>query len=420
MAARLRMPFIIRTLSHSPRTLQITWKDGVQSTFPNAWLRSNVRDDRFFDKSNTYRYGHISFVKQNVPISSARPQDDETIKVMWEDHTSDFDASWLRAQDVASAPMSKDKVEWERWDSSLIIPEYTYHTRENELTSWTKDLKKYGLITVNDVPRNEKGFLDVMHMIGPLRRRYHPTDILRLEAWNSKYKEVDPTAYGTDHFNAHIDHTYLESPAKILGFLCVDYNAPLKDTVSYFSNSIRVAEDLRKTDPEAFQILSTTPFRRARRRIGVEEDCDPKDERIYDWDTYYDSPVIVMSNSEIKIVRSSPVQNSGHVLGSYDDDYIRKFYSAYDKFVEMLEDPKYHAKKLLKPGSMFLFDNHRLVHGRSQIYQNTSRVFLVGFIAEETWNSRWRNILGKQSGIADKWLFGCSDKSLEILGQRWE
>ena len=324
MVARLRTPFLIQTLSHSPRTLQITWKDGVQSTFPNAWLRSNVRDDRFFDKSNTYSYGHISFVKQNVPISSARQQDDETIKVIWKDHISDFNASWLRAQDVASAPMSIDKMEWERWDSSFVIPEYSYHTRENELTSWTKDLKKYGLITVNDVPRNKKGFLDTVHMIGNLRRGNRPTDILRLEAWNPKYKETDPTAFGPDHFNAHTDHSYLESPAKILGFICVDYNAPLKDTMSYFTNSIRVAEDLQKIDPEAFQILSMTPFRRARRRLKLEEDCDPKDERIYDWDTYCDSPVIEMSNGEIKIVRSSPVQSSGHVLGSYDDDYNYK------------------------------------------------------------------------------------------------
>ncbi len=416
--AMLRAPFLVRALSHSPRNLRITWKDGVESTFPNAWLRSNVRDDRFFDKSMTYNYDHLSFVSKNASIASAGQQGNTTVTVRWEDHTSDFDTSWLRAQDIANAPKPKEKLEMELWDNSLNIPEYTYLERDSELTSWVRDLKKYGIILVNDVPCNEKGFKDVMHMIGPLRRRYHPTDVLRLEAGNAKYKEVDPTAYGTDHFNAHIDHTYLQSPAKIIGFLCVDYNAPEKDTVSYFANSIRVAEDLRKSDPEAFHILSSTAFRRARRRIGVEEECDPTEERIYDWDTYFDSPVIVTENGEVKMVRSSPVQNSGHALGRYDDDHTSKFFSAYSKFVEMLESPKYHAKKLLKPGSMFVFDNQRLVHGRSEIYPSTSRTFLIAFIAEETWNSRSRILLGRQSGIADKWLFGCSGESLEILSQR--
>lgn len=418
--AMLRAPFLVRALSHSPRNLCITWKDGVESVFPNAWLRSNVRDDRFFDKSMTYNYDHLSFVKQDAPITSAGQQDNVSVKVRWEDHTSDFDTSWLRAQDIANAPKNKENLELELWDHSLNIPEYDYLDRGNELTSWMRDLKKYGIILVNGVPRSEKGFKDVMHMIGPLRRRYHPTDILRLEAGNAKYKAVDPTAYGNIQLTAHIDHTYLQSPAKIIGFLCVNYNAPEKDTVSYFANSIRVAEDLRKSDPEAFHILSSTAFRRARRRIGVEEDCDPSEERIYDWDTYLDSPVIVVSNGEVKMVRSSPVQNSGHALGSYDGDHISKFYSAYSKFVEMLESPKYHVKMPLKPGSMLVFDNHRLVHGRSEIYPSTSRTLLIGFIHEETWDSRWRILLGQQSGIANKWLFGCSGKSLEILSQRMD
>jgi len=156
--AMLRAPFLVRALSHSPRNLRITWKDGVESVFPNAWLRSNVRDDRFFDKSMTYNYDHLSFVKQDAPITSARQQDNVSVKVRWEDHTSDFDTSWLRAQDIANAPKNKENLELELWDHSLNIPEYDYLDRGNELTSWMRDLKKYGIILVNGVPRSEKGF----------------------------------------------------------------------------------------------------------------------------------------------------------------------------------------------------------------------------------------------------------------------
>jgi len=152
--------------------------------------------------------------------------------VRWEDHISDFDTSWLRAQDIANAPKNRENLELELWDHSLNIPEYDYLDRGNELTSWMRDLKKYGIILVNGVPRSEKGFKDVMHMIGPLRRRYHPTDILRLEAGNAKYKAVDPTAYGNIQLTAHIDHTYLQSPAKIIGFLCVNYIMPQRRTQS--------------------------------------------------------------------------------------------------------------------------------------------------------------------------------------------
>ena len=417
----LRAPFVVKALRHTPRNLQITWKDGVETTFPSSWLRSNVRDSHFFDKSMTYKYDHFAFVNRAIPISSADQRNSETIEVKWSDHTSDFNASWLRAQDVANAPEPLEKMDLELWDQSLHIPQYDYKERGSELLSWMKSLKKWGIILINGVPRSEMGFTDVMHMIGPLRRRYHPTDILRLQAGNLKYREVDPTAYGLVELKAHIDHTYLQSPAKIIGFLCLDYSAPDRDTVNYFANSVRVAEDLRKSDPEAFQILSSTEFRRSRRRIGVEEDCDPSDERIYDWDTYLDSPVIVTNKSgEVTMVRSSPVQNAGHALGSYDGDHISKFYSAYSKLVGMLESPKYHAKLVLKPGSMFLFDNQRLVHGRSEISPSTSRTFLVAFLHDETWKSRWRILLGRRSGLADKWLFGCSEGSLEILSQHME
>ena len=73
---------------------------------------------------------------------------------------------------------------------------------------------------------------------------------------------------------------------------------------------------------------------------------------------------------------------------------------------------------MIKPGTMALYDNHRLLHGRGPIHAESSRVVIGGYISKEIWDSRWRLIFGKKSGLPPKWQYGCDLKSLEMLSQR--
>ena len=107
MASLLHAPFRVRTLPHCRDVLRILWRDGARSESPKIWLRSSVRDDRFFDDgSNLYRLdGYTAFLSNDAPLLSAEhEEEDGHVAVQWPEHSSKFDASWLRYESARPHP----------------------------------------------------------------------------------------------------------------------------------------------------------------------------------------------------------------------------------------------------------------------------------------------------------------------------
>ena len=225
------------------------WEDGASSSFTSTWLRASIRDPQYFSAtSSMYKEEHLPFVCKDAPITSAelgaQPDDGDVdggplagpnagVKVSWEDHTSVFDASWLRAQDqdpLASSGLVGAQMNQLHWDGTAKIPEYDHADKDTLFESWMGDLQKYGLLIVKGAPTTEKGMRDFMQKIGPLRQRYHPTDVFTLTTQPKKVA-VDIHAYGAKPLGAHTDTSYYKTPARMESIMCLEYSAPVKDTV---------------------------------------------------------------------------------------------------------------------------------------------------------------------------------------------
>lgn len=58
----LRPSFVVNSVSHCSRALRVIWKDGVESVYPSTWLRSTVRDEKFFNQTSLmYEASHLPF-----------------------------------------------------------------------------------------------------------------------------------------------------------------------------------------------------------------------------------------------------------------------------------------------------------------------------------------------------------------------
>ncbi len=415
----LRAPFKIRALSHSRDLVKITWEDGVRSKVPSTWFRANVRDSRFFEQvSVLYRNEHLPFVAKGSPITSVEQTDTEQFTVNWEDHSSSFNASCVRAHDtVASANLLKP-FEPVLWDSQAKVPTYDYSRKDEQLESWLLDLKKWGIIFVEGTPINEKALRDFLNVIGALQDRLHPTNVFTAVT-SAKSMEVDYYSYGPEYLDGHTDSTYYTQPPKLLALLSTYYSAPKQDTVSFFVDALKVANDLRHSDPDAFHMLTTTLVRQARRRLDVEEECEPSKRKTYQVDTFKDVPIISMEGDKVSVIRLKFTKHGGFNLQlNPDDARMKKFYRAYQAFQKRINDTANHQTLVMRPGTMVVIDNQRICHGRYTIHPTTARTLLGGYISEDQWRSRWRVILGKRSGLGSEWLYGCSDETLEILADR--
>lgn len=244
------------------------------------------------------------------------------------------------------------------------IPRYDYAQKDEKFESWMTDLRRYGLVILDNTPPTEDGMVDFMHMIGPLRQRYHPTNVFEA-AMSPKHLEVDYHSYGPVPIYAHTDTSYYRAPPRLQVFNYTDYDAPKEDTVSYFVDGFKVLEDISREDPEAYKLVTSTIVRQARRRMSVEEECDPSDLHIYEWDTCRDIPLVMTEDDgKLKQVLMKFNKHAGFPMKDQTDEHMKKWYRAILMVQNKLDDPKYHYSEVMKKGTMVVFDNHRICHGR--------------------------------------------------------
>ena len=79
---------------------------------------------------------------------------------------------------------------------------------------------------------------------------------------------------------------------------------------------------------------------------------------------------------------------------------VRDFYAHLPVLLRALRDPLYQLWLPLRPGSLLLFDNTRVLHGRSAIDPRSARVLAGCYIAQQDWQGRWRALAAQHTGYA--------------------
>ncbi|XP_065842512.1 gamma-butyrobetaine dioxygenase-like [Oscarella lobularis] len=420
----LKPAFVAKSISFGHNFLRVLWGDGARSLYPASWLRVSVRDSAYFEPNSLlYRPEHIEFAAKQLPLVDAKLRDDGgAVQLSWNDHATEYDASWLRAQDGGEASVAvKPPSERVLWDGSARIPTFNYAERETRKLEWMTALKNYGLVYIEDTPTTREGLLDVLHLIGVVKQRYHPDDVYVVESLRKEIRAKVDFSYGGDYLNPHTDTSTYLPPTRLDCFLGQIYDAPVRDTTNFFVDGYRVMADMRREHPGAFDVLTSVPARGGRRRLTVEEDCTPEELKRYHWDTLIESPYVVLNDDgSVKWVQFAWTKRAGFSFWKYDDETLARHNVAYELLHRMMRDERYHARVVFRPGVLAIFDNWRLTHGRHGVHPTTRRRMLGAFMSEDIWRSRWRLIHAEQSGLEGKWLYGCTDEALEILAGRNE
>ena len=236
-------------------------------------------------------------------------------------------------------------------------------------------------------------------------------------------KEIDIDAYGFGAHSAHTDHGYYIDPGRISCLLGSRYNCPAHaDTVNFFVDNLKVIEDIREEDPEAFELLSTVPVRKSRRRLMVQEQCDASEVEQYYFDSYIQRPIIYFDENDGHHNLRFTVKQCGFELGPENSPTVmQRYYKAFELLKSKLNDSaKYHQKIVVKEGVATFYNNFRVCHGRGPIHPSSQRTILIADIKEEIWQTKRRVLMGKKTGLEDKWLYGCSLKALELLANRYQ
>jgi gamma-butyrobetaine dioxygenase len=341
--------------------------------FNYLWLRDNcatswspVTRDRVFD---------VFSQPEDLRPADAR-LDGSTLIVEWgfDGHVSRYDVNWL--VDWSTSPGEDDpaSVTQQRWFADHRLGRFTHQGVIDDLAlreRFMRSLLADGAILVEGVPDTDAGITELAETIGIVRSTFSGVyfDVMA---------KPDPMgiAYTAEALEPHTDSPCEDTPPGIQLLHCrVNTTTGGESTLV---DGAAVAEELRSTHPDDFDILASTsiPFRFQHRGLDMRAR-----QRVIEVD---DRGVV------------TGVTISQHMAGVFDLDQelLDRFYPAFCRFGRLLREPRFVVRFTLRAGDCMIFDNHRIVHGRLAYDKRTGERHLRGCYTDRgELRSKYRTLL---------------------------
>ena len=335
-------------VSSTPETLTIEWGNGDVSEFASLWLRDNVPADR--DPHSGQRLIDIVEVPGDPRIRAARA-DDGGVHIEWEGEPrpARFALAWLAAQ-AAGGGRERPERELRRWlDGARLDARRDFawadlavvRAEPRARLEWLTRLAQDGLAFLTAVPCEANAILTAMALVG----RVAETNYGQVFDVRS-VPQPENLAYSDLGLGLHTDNPYRE-PVPGFQALHALVTSPAGGD-NLFADGFALAEQLRAADPAAFRLLTSTAV--------------PFHYRSSDAELYAERPLIQLSCAgEVTAVHYNNRSIAPLQLGAQASD----FYSAYRRFALLLREPRFQLKLKLADGELVVFDNQRVLHGRT-------------------------------------------------------
>ncbi len=337
-----------RRIRSTPDMLVIEWANGEIGEFASLWLRDNLPEDR--DPHNGQRLVDIADLPEQPRIRSAVARDG-AVRIDWEREAppASFGLDWLATMHHSHRqPAELDTHRWLQGamlDASQRFAWASFAAARSDQSvrlAWLRRLLQDGIAFLREVPRTEAAILDATEPLGRvLETNYGQVFDVR------SVPQPENLAYSDLGLGLHTDNPYRDP---VPGFQALHVLAASPDGgESLFADGHALAEHLRVTDPDAFSLLTRTavPFRY----------------RSKDAELYAERPLIQLScRGEVAAVHYNSRSIAPLRLPPRE---TTTFYPAYRRFALLLRDSRLQLKLRLADGDLVVFDNQRVLHGRT-------------------------------------------------------
>ena len=372
------------------------------------------------------RNGSILASAASCAVDRMEMRGDDHLRVVWTDGVmSDYSTSWLRS-------LVKPRVGIALWGGELDLRE-SVRVRFSDLLddngrSSLGHLLSHGILLVSEMPEDAAALSAFAAAVSGGELKEHVTQSLvasyKLERTPS-YDEVNSvtdgplknlygslwstnsthmvegtsvadSAYTSDALPVHTDMTYYQHPPGLQVFNMVSPATIGGESV--FVDGFAVAEELRKTNPKAFDTLC---------RVENRYRCiDPST----GWHLEAKGTTLVAKPDgkggwgELEMIRHNdldrlPAMPPVEILENGTDEQCQAFYTALDEahlaLDELMSDDRFRVVIKLNAGEMVAVANQRVLHGR-QVFTMTpdsSRSVSGCYVSQDELDSRFR-VLG--------------------------
>ena len=336
--------------------LQVTWGDGHSSQYPGIWLINACDCDACGSTISAVRLRKLTDVAPRPELASAQIDVGGDIVVDWDGaHRSRFTARWLRNHCPSAAERKRRQGDISIWDESIAaqLPCMDYATVADDVEAHLRFLEKIhesGFAILQNVPPEREQTELVASLVGLLKMSNY--GIYELEA-----KPV-PEIVGdmAIPLNLHTDEPYRIDVPAITLFHVIAQSADGGE--STLADGLYLAQEFLRQDPAAFELLCTIPARF---------------HRVLKEGRWFDNSAPVISRDCDGRVSGIRLLDRGMAPIDTALENIEPFYDSLRKLLTLAYAGCGMITFKLQAGEMLVFNNQRLMHGRTAFDPNSGR-----------------------------------------------
>ncbi|XP_058460482.1 trimethyllysine dioxygenase, mitochondrial [Malaya genurostris] len=344
-----------------------------------VWLRDHCRCNECYNHVTFQRSVCILDIPENMSPQSFKV-DEKKLDVIWNDgHVSSYDLDFIfQSQfEVYRETLLQEHAQPVLWDRDLIglCPEYCRVSlselicEDSAVTKVVKSLIAYGVAFIEKVPTNQQSTEMAVKRIFPV----HKT--LFGEMWTfSDQMDHGDTAYTKNYLGPHTDTTYFSDASGLQILHCIQFNGTGGDTM--LIDGFKVAEQLKIKDTKAFERLCSYPLMAEYKEEGKHHT--------------YCAPVIKrnITTGEVEQLRFNMYDRA--VNNTIPQKDMPQFYADLKRLAAEINDESMVWKFRLTPGTVLIFDNWRVLHGRTAYFGK--RVMTGCYVARTEFQSVARTL----------------------------
>jgi gamma-butyrobetaine dioxygenase len=279
---------------------------------------------------------------------SARVTGEGSLELDWSDaHHSSFPAAWVRGEATAAARGRRPARNVQLWGAELgdSLPEHLWPKvaeDDRARASWLRDVARLGFAVLHGVPL-EPGFVEpVTGLFGAVRE--------------TNYGRVFDVAVSVGATNLadtalplspHTDNPYREPTPTVQLLHCLASEVEGGHTV--LVDGFAAVERLRRGAPSRLATLAGEPIRFAYRDESADLEADVP---VVSLDAHGDVVALHLNNRSKGVPHGDPAG-------------VASWYDAYLGLVALIEHAELQVVFRLEPGDLIVFDNLRVLHGRT-------------------------------------------------------
>ncbi|MCM5703850.1 TauD/TfdA family dioxygenase [Larsenimonas salina] len=320
------------------------YKGGQRYTLSPLWLRERTQAHDQLEPMTQQRLFDSHAIDINLTITSLSKPSADQIQVLFSDsHEEIFDLNFLAVEirDDNHFPVA---TSWDATlDQKMLRFDWTQVIANDETFQQSLDAYlRYGYLVLFNVPTDPERILEVGAKYGYVKE----TNFGRYFEVYSRPSGND-LAYRSVALGPHTDNPYRNPVPGIQLLHCLVNET--SGGLSTLVDSLRVLETLKHEMLEGYQLLKQTPVRFRFIDAGTEL-------------VTHRSMIQTDANGQPTGVHYSPRLDALPLLS---DKETRLFHQTRQRLSELFNDPRFEVRFALGGGELMMFDNSRVLHGRT-------------------------------------------------------